>query len=155
MHLSSASCHFPFRVRTPAISSLAYCAPNAAGPAPTRLPGHPAARSRQGRPGEEEWCPGSGWDFHAAGPAGLQDGLRRRRVSGRGPARRDGPLGLGLHRLCLRRGQDVWVTVVLRWGSPRLLDPQCCWWDFLSLTSIVPERGPRILNPSIPVSIKC
>lgn len=123
LHLSSASCHFPFRVGTPAISSLAYCTPNAAGPAPTpvaRASGCPeparsarkvgvVSRVRLGRPRSRAGGT-TGWAEAAA--------ILRKRST----ARRDGPLGLGLHRLCLRRGQDVWVTVVLRWGSPRLLD---------------------------------
>lgn len=92
------------------------------GPALTPLPGRPAARSGQGRPRQEVWCPVAGWDFHAAGLAGLQDGLRRRRFSGRGRQRGEtGHSGWGCTD-CLRRGQDIWVTSA-KVGVPTLGGP--------------------------------
>lgn len=98
--LSSAWCHFPFRVRTPAISSLAYCAPNAAGPRPRRVArasgcperarsarrGGVVARGRLGLPRSR-----------AGGTTGWAEAAAVLRT--RSTARRDGPLGLGLHTL--------------------------------------------------------
>lgn len=103
------------------------------GPALTPLPGRPAAPSRQGRPGEEVWCPG---------PAGTctQPGRRDYRMGWGGggsqdevdsAARRATRVGAA-QTACLRRGQDVWVTSaevgVPTLGGPWLLtrDPQCC-----------------------------
>lgn len=130
---------FLFRVGTPAISSLAYCGPNAAGPAPTLLLGHAACRERARSARGGGVLSRGRLGLHGAGPAGLQDGLRRRRLSGRGPQHggtRDTGGG------CADRGVgERWdcrgEVPTLGGLCPLTRAPQCLWVGLSILASIV------------------
>lgn len=101
------------------------------------------------------WCPVAGWDFHAAGPAGLQDGLRQRRFSGRGRQLGEtGHLGWGCTDFVFEEGAGWMGDCSAEVGVPTFggLWPltrnlQCLLVGLFSLASIASEREPHILNP--------